>query len=105
MAFAHLQMLLKLRAAHPALKTGSEQVLFAGRDVLVYTRTLGSEHLCIALNKAQSAQTLDVPLAQTDLAGTSRIQTLVGPGTASSIHAPALHLQLDPRIATVVQLQ
>lgn len=42
--------LIALRHAHPALRTGAYQVLFAERTVYVFARILGAEEIIVAVN-------------------------------------------------------
>ena len=77
--FLTVQRLLSLRNTHPALQTGTEQILEAGVDTLVYVRTLPGEQVRVALNKGKVAQTLHIDLAGTAAAAARKSSSLLGP--------------------------
>jgi len=55
----HYRGLLKLRAAHPAFRTGSQRVIPGGGTILVVERSSGSQRILIVANlSAQSAEYL-----------------------------------------------
>ncbi len=103
--FAPVQSLLKLRAAHVALQTGREQILSAGKDVLVYLRSEGGERICVALNRSGAAQTQEIEMTDTDAAGRTGLKVLTGIAGAASLSGSTMHLRLPPASATVFQLE
>lgn len=101
--FAWTSGLLKLRAAHPALQTGIEQNLFADDDVFAFVRSPGeagcaadhsSERLLIVVNKAERSRTVDLPVADTALAGCATFQaTEPATGIAPVASGGKLHIE------------
>jgi glycosidase len=113
-AFDSLAELLTLRRTYPALQTGSEQVLQASQDVLVYVRILdmptGKQRILIAVNKAKGAQDLSIPTEATDVAGLANAQPLLRTDNSSSkiqitLQPELLKIHLAPESAAIVKLE
>ncbi len=76
--------MLALRKEHPALKSGFEQDMFADNDAFAFVRSAAGEVGCdanqkadrelVVVNKAPTAKTINLPLADTALAGCSEFQ-------------------------------
>jgi len=92
-AFDALQALLQTRRTHPALQSGSEQVLDVSKDVMVYARVLGAERIVVAVNKSKAAQDISVVTDATDLEDAKGVQVLLGDAKpALQPHVLTLHL-------------
>ena len=92
-AFDALQALLQMRRTHPALQSGSEQVLDVSKDVMVYARVLGAERIVVAVNKSKAAQDISVVTDATDLEDAKGVQVLLGDAKpALQPHVLTLHL-------------
>ena len=105
--FGWVAQLAAIRREHEALGCGAQQVLAAKDDWLVYVRDAehagqcgdGHERVAVALHrggKAQdSAETLDVELGQTWMAGCVLMPpALAGRGAGASITDDVLHLKM-----------
>ncbi len=55
--------LIALRNAHPALRRGNYQRLYADEAVYAFSRQLDSEQLIIVVNAAESVRTVQIPIA------------------------------------------
>ena len=59
----YVRRCISLRQAHPALRRGDFEHLFAGHGVVAYGRSLGIDSLVVVLNSASKPETLDLPVA------------------------------------------
>ncbi len=59
----HIDKLMRLRATHPALKTGAPMLLFASQDRLIYARADAREVAVIAVNASDAAHDFALPEA------------------------------------------
>lgn len=59
----YVRRCIALRKAHPALRRGDFEHLFARRGVVAYGRRLGSETLIVVLNSGRQPGTVDLPMA------------------------------------------
>ncbi len=75
------QHLIELRHAHPALRTGDYQCLFAEGMVYVFVRKLADEELVVAVNAGTEAA--QVTLAAGDRLSTEPSRLLYGDGSAT----------------------
>jgi neopullulanase len=111
--FAWTSGMLALRASHAALKTVKEQDLFADNDGFAFVRSLdlggcspaGSSdpskaELLIVLNKSAQSKTLDLPMANTALAGCT-VFTAQAPAMGSAPVASDGTLQIEVPAATL----
>jgi neopullulanase len=113
--FAWTSGLMALRGAHPALKTGIEQNLFADNDAFVFVRTPGeagcssdhasgpaNERVVVVVNKGTQSKTLDLPTEQTALAGCTEFHA-VSPsaGVAPVVRDRTLHIEQPAQSMTV----
>ena len=59
--------LIQIRNANPVLQSGDPAILMAndGAKTLAYSRTLNGKMAVIAVNRSESAQSLEIPLSQT----------------------------------------
>ena len=111
-AFNSLQALLALRRAYPALRSGEEQVLSVSDDVIVYVRVLaspgGTQHVLVAVNKAEAAQDISFETEATAIAGLTQAQLLLGGTTARppqfSLQSSLFQLHLEPSSAAIFDL-
>lgn len=112
-AFNSLQKLLTMRRSYPALGSGEEQVLSVSDDVLVYVRVLvqpaGTQRILIAVNKADSPQTVSISTDATAIEGLTTAQSLLGEKPSArpqlAMQAHTLKLQLAPTSAAVYELK
>ncbi len=117
--FAWTSGMLALRASHAALKTGKEQNLFADDDGFVFVRSLdmggcsrgGSSdpmkaRLLIVLNKSEKSKTIDLPVADTALAGCT-VFTAQAPamGNAPVASGGTLHIKEPAETLSVYEVQ
>jgi neopullulanase len=59
----YVRRCISLRKAHPALRRGDFQSLFAGQGVVAYGRRLGADSLLVVLNSSHQAVTVELPVA------------------------------------------
>jgi neopullulanase len=59
--FHHVQMLLRLRSQHPALRIGDLKDIFVDQSAYVYTRQGGGETVLIAINNSDQLRAIKLP--------------------------------------------
>lgn len=59
--FQHVQSLLRLRAAHPALRSGDLKEIFVDQTALIYSRDSGEDRVLVAINNADQTRTIALP--------------------------------------------
>ncbi|HMA33049.1 MAG TPA: glycoside hydrolase family 13 protein [Chloroflexia bacterium] len=92
---AYFKQAIALRQAHPALRTGDYQPLYATDGVYAFARRLGEDYVMVALNTARARRHLHLPLAA-PLAGRGPWQLLIGEGTAT-VQGELLEIAVPPR--------
>jgi glycosidase len=108
--FASLQTLLALRHSHPALQEGTEQLLHADRNALVYVRTISTpthanQRILIAINKGSEAADIVIPTNATDLQDAHQSDILLGAPDAISLATDTLTIHLAPNAASISELK
>jgi glycosidase len=102
--------LLHLRAEYASITHGIEENLFADADDFAFTRTLShqgcaeapGDRLLIVLNKSRQIKTIDLPLAQTSLAGCNDFAALPQANSASATQRDGkLHIQEPAESLTI----
>lgn len=81
--FAHVQSLLALRQAHPALRTGKHWHIGWDDTYYAFLRELPEEKLLVVYNNAPESRDLKIPVADTPLQGAQHLQLLFGSAAAS----------------------
>ena len=102
--YAWVQRLLQLRALYFELQTGDEQVLAADENVLITVRgndlrePCGAGHgrVLVAINKADTVQTVDLVTAKTALEGCAAAVSLLGEAHAGMTERGARQLTVPP---------
>jgi glycosidase len=98
--FAHVQSLLALRQAHPALRTGKQWHIGWDESYYAFLRELPDEKLLVVYNNSPTSRDLQISLADTPLQGTQHLELLFG-SAASSLAGDELHLALASRTLAV----
>jgi len=83
--FSHVQSLLALRHAHPALRTGKQWHIGWGDDFYAFLRETSDEKLLVVYNNASKALELNIPIDKTPLESAYQLQTLFGNITAKIV--------------------
>ncbi len=101
--FLWASQLFHLRSAHPALKSGAQQNIFADDTALAYVRSLdtsngcasdrATERILVALNKGGESRTLTLPTAATGLDGCKELTPLF-PSATPAVKGDSVHLSL-----------
>jgi glycosidase len=109
--FAWTSGMLALRSAHPTLQTGIEQNLFADDDLFAFVRSpdeagcapgRSSERMLIVVNKAQSSRVVELPMAETALAGCETFEAEApANGAAPAINGGKLRIEEPAESMTV----
>jgi glycosidase len=92
---AFFKQAIAMRHAHPALRTGAYQPLYANDGVYCFARSLGDDYVVVALNNTRAHRNLHLPLGEA-LAGKGPWQILIGAGQAT-VHDNVLEIQLPAR--------
>lgn len=93
---------IALRKAHPALRVGSFQRLYADDAVYVFARALNDSRIVVAVNVAEEARVVDLPNDSRGGADDSS-QVLWGASEAVSRYESGLRLRLPARGGVVVE--
>jgi glycosidase len=88
--FAHVQKLLRLRQAHPALREGEMWNIGWDENYWAFVRETAGEKVLVVFNNASDARQLNIPLGDTPLQGVQAVQPLLG--AAAEIENGNLHL-------------
>lgn len=82
-----LRQAAQIRRAHPALRLGDYETLYAQGDRLAFVRTLGEERLLVSVNAGENSWQLQLPYPQegelTELSGAAS-----GSSTGGLLHTP-----------------
>jgi glycosidase len=106
--FAYVQSLLALRKAHPALRTGKQWHIGWDDSYYAFLRELPEEKLLVVYNNSSSSRELRIPLADTPLAGTQRLQSVFGGaplGMPADVTGGELHITVPSRTLAVFNVQ
>ncbi|MDI6768270.1 MAG: glycoside hydrolase family 13 protein [Anaerolineales bacterium] len=98
----YVKQCIALRKAHPALRRGSYQPLYAADGVYAFGRKLDAERLVIALNAAEETRTIDIAVESLDLAD-GPLTAIFGRTQASVQDGKINSLRLSPRSAVVLE--
>ena len=80
--FAHVQSLLALRQAHPALRMGRQWHIGWDESYYAFLRELPEEKLLVVYNNSTASRDLKIPLADTPLQGAQHLELLFGSAAA-----------------------
>ena len=81
--FSHVQSLLALRKAHPALRTGKLWHIGWDDSYYAFLRESPEERLMVVYNNAAAPRDFKIPLADTPLQDLHKLELLFGTATAS----------------------
>ena len=109
--FAHVREMLSLRRQHSALREGELIHIFGNDQVLAYVRQYAggsagaSEQLLMVMNNADQSRTVELNIADTPIARTRSITTLMGNGDARVMNGSTLRVSVAPRSMGIYQLK
>ncbi|MEW6296603.1 MAG: glycoside hydrolase family 13 protein [Thermodesulfobacteriota bacterium] len=98
---AFVKQCVALRHAHPALRRGSYQRLYADREVYAFGRTLAADTLIIALNTAPVAREITVPASALGL-GDGEVRDVWGGARWPLLRGAVNGVRLAPRSGVVL---
>jgi cyclomaltodextrinase / maltogenic alpha-amylase / neopullulanase len=98
---SYFKNVIALRLAHPALRTGEYQVLYAEGGVVAYLRSLNHERLLVVINSNTSSYRLNIPVGQHFSNGSHLSAVFGGSGVARVVDGQLTHLALPPRSGVV----
>jgi len=93
--FAHVQTLLRLRRAHPALRDGQQLNIAWNDQYLAFVRERGGDKVLVIFNNSPQAREITFDIADTALNGAAKLQLLFGTGTAS-VTGPEIRATISP---------
>lgn len=102
--FAHVQSLLALRQAHPALRTGRQQHIGWDDSYYAFLRMSPEEKLLIVYNNASEPRYLEIPIADTPLENSKQLQTIFGSNSAK-VDGGKVQLALQPKTIAVFDVR
>lgn len=104
---AWVKQLAALRRGHTELQEGEQQILFAGKDTLVFVRGQhgsAGRRIVVAINRAASNQDLHIPVGDTAIAQAASVESLMGNAPAT-LTGGMLDLSIPAESAVVLQVQ
>jgi neopullulanase len=101
--FAHVQSLLALRRAHPALRTGKQWHIGWDETYYAFLRELPEEKLLVVYNNASSARDLRIPLGDTPLQNAHELESIFG-GASATIQQQEVRIHLGPQSLAVFKV-
>lgn len=102
--FAHVQSLLALRKAHPALRQGKLTHVAWDDTYYAFVRESPDEKLLIVYNNASSPRDLKIPAGETPLANAHLLEPLLG-GTAAEIGGGEARVTLASQTLAVFRVR
>ena len=102
--FTHVQSLLALRKAHPALRTGKHWHIGWDETYYAFLRELPEEKLLVVYNNANSARDLEIPLEDTPLEGAHDLKPVFGNAPAA-IQEHEVHLNLGAQSMAILEVR
>jgi neopullulanase len=102
--FAHVQSLLALRTAHPALRTGKQWHIGWDTAYYAFLRESPEEKLLVVYNNSATIRDLKIPLADTPIESARRLEPLFG-STTAEIAAGEVTLTAGPGMLAVFKVQ
>ncbi|HUS14198.1 MAG TPA: glycoside hydrolase family 13 protein [Chloroflexia bacterium] len=91
----YFKQAIAMRRAHPALRTGVYQGLYASDGVYAFARALGDDYVVVAMNTSRARRLLHLPVTDA-LSGSGPWQILLGEGQAV-VQGSVLEVALPPR--------
>ncbi|MFZ0731090.1 MAG: alpha-amylase family glycosyl hydrolase [Candidatus Sulfotelmatobacter sp.] len=101
--FAHVQSLLALRRAHPALRTGKQWHIGWDDTYYAFLRELPEEKLFVVYNNASSSRDFKIPLEDTPLENAHELESVFG-GASATIQEHDARVQLGPQSIAVFKV-
>lgn len=102
--FSHVQSLLALRQAHPALREGRQWHIGWDEGYYAFLRESPEERLLVVYNNSQASRDLKIDLADTPLEGAQEFKLLFG-NAAASLGGDEVRLTLASRALVVLKVR
>jgi glycosidase len=102
--FTHVQSLLALRKAHPALRTGKHWHIGWDETYYAFLRELPEEKLLVVYNNASSARDLKIPFEDTPLEHAHDLKSVFG-NVPATIQEHEVHLSLGAQSMAVFEVR
>jgi glycosidase len=102
--FTHVQSLLALRQAHPALRTGKQWHIGWDDTYYAFLRESPEEKLLVVCNNSPASRELAIPLADTPLQGAQHLQLLFG-STPVGLREDEVRLTLNSHALVVFSVR
>ena len=81
--FIHVQSLLRLRRAHPALRQGKQWNIGWDESYYAFLRQTSTENILVIFNNASTKRDVKIALSDTPMQGTRQLQLIFGTATAT----------------------
>jgi glycosidase len=94
--FAHVQSLLSLRQAHPALRTGQQQHIGWDDGYYAFVRESPAEKLLVVYNNSGERRSLEIPVGDTPLENAQQLHAIFG-NSSAKIDGGKVQLSLPSR--------
>lgn len=102
--FSHVQSLLALRRAHPALRTGTQWHIGADESYYAFLRELPEEKLLVIYNNSSKTRALEIPVGDTPLETAQQLQAIFGDSSATMDHGK-VQVSLSPRTIAIFSVR
>jgi len=102
--FSHVQSLLRLRALHEALRTGTQKHVAVADKYYAFTRESAGERLLIVVHNGDAPETVTLGLANTSIADAKSLVPIFGESQVQ-LQSGQVRLQLAPNSLTIYRAQ
>ncbi len=102
--FAHVQSLLALRKAHPALRTGKQWHIGWDDNYYAFLRESPEEKLLVVYNNAPKTRELNIPVENTPLETSHQLETVFG-NTPAELVTGNVHISLPAQTLAVFSVR
>lgn len=102
--YSHVQTLLKLRAEHPALRTGVQKHVSVGDKYYAFTREVDGERLLIVFHNGDAPENVTLDLANTSITDAKSLTPTFG-GSAAQLNGGQVQTQLPPNNLVIFRVQ
>ncbi len=102
--FAHVQSLLALRKAHPALRTGKQWHIGWDDNYYAFLRESPEEKLLVVYNNAPKTRELNIPVENTPLETAHQLETVFG-NTPAELVTGKVHISLPAQTLAVFSVR
>ena len=107
--YSTVASLFHFRAAHPAITTGTQQVIFADAKTFAFIRTTGDscttgDHLLIVTNNAQQPREVSIPFTKSNLTGCNTLKPALPTTPAATLSGPNAQVTIPAQTVAIYEI-